>query len=55
MSYECLKTLKDSEKSRVYLVFDSEKQKMLVEKHMSGEIGVYQKLVELHHCYLPKI
>ena len=44
MSYECLKTLKDSEK-----------QKMLVEKHMSGEIGVYQKLVELHHCYLPKI
>lgn len=55
MDHERLKTLGETEKSRVYLVFDSERQRMLVEKRMAGEVEVYQKLSELRHPYLPRI
>lgn len=55
VDYEQLKTLSETEKSSVYLVFDSEQQRVLVEKHLVGEVAVYQKLLKLRHPYLPKI
>lgn len=55
MDYERLKVLSETEKSSVYLVFDPQRQKMLVEKRMNGEIEVYRRLAELSHPYLPKI
>ena len=55
MAYERLETLKKSEKSAVYLVFDSQTRRMLVEKHLRGEQSVYARLLELPHQYLPKL
>ena len=55
MDYERLKKLSETDKSIVYLVFDPQRQKMLVEKHIKGEIEVYQRLAECSHPYLPKI
>lgn len=54
MELERLETLKDSEKSKVYLVFDTESRRMLVEKHLQGDLPIYQRLAELPHPYLPK-
>ena len=55
MDYERLKVLSETEKSSVYLVFDPQRQRMLVEKRMNGEIEVYRRLAELNHPYLPEI
>ena len=55
MELERLETLKDSEKSKVCLVFDTENRRMLVEKHLRGELPVYERLAELPHPYLPKL
>lgn len=55
MELERLETLKDSEKSKVYLVFDTENRRMLVEKHLQGDLSIYQRLMNLPHPYLPKL
>lgn len=55
MEMERLKVLKDSPKSRVYLVYDHENRCMAVEKHLAGEITVYRQLQRLSHPYLPRI
>ena len=55
MELERLETLKASEKSKVYLVFDTENRRMLVEKHLQGNLPIYERLLELPHPYLPKL
>lgn len=55
MSYERLEVFKETNKSKVYLVYDSEHHRMAVEKHLHGEIKVYKLLKDLHHHYLPII
>jgi len=55
MELERLETLKDSEKSKIYLVFDTENRRMLVEKHLQGNLPIYQRLMNLPHPYLPKL
>ena len=55
MELERLETLKDSEKSKIYLVFDTESRHMLVEKRLEGNLPVYKRLAELLHPYLPKL
>lgn len=55
MELERLETLKDSEKSRIYLVFDTENRRMLVEKHLQGDLTIYERLAELPHPYLPEL
>ena len=55
MELERLETLKDSEKSKIYLVFDMENRRMLVEKHLQGNLPIYQRLMNLPHPYLPKL
>lgn len=53
--YEQLEILKDSDKSRIALVYDAENRRMAVEKHLRGELPVYRRLQEFSHPYLPKI
>ena len=55
MELERLETLKDSEKSKIYLVFDTKNRRMLVEKHLLGNLPIYERLLELPHPYLPKL
>ena len=55
MELERLETLKDSEKSKIYLVFDIDNRRMLVEKHLRGNLPIYQRLMNLSHPYLPKL
>lgn len=55
MELERLETLKDSEKSKIYLVFDIDNRRMLVEKHLRGNLPIYQRLMNLPHPYLPKL
>lgn len=55
MELERLETLKDSEKSKIYLVFDTENRRILVEKHLQGNLPIYQRLIKLPHPYLPKL
>ncbi len=55
MSYETVEILKESEKSRVALVYDGERRQMLVEKRLKGELPIYRQLLGLSHPYLPKI
>ena len=55
MGYERLQTLKESGKSRVYLVFDTENRRMAVEKRLHGELPVYDRLLSMPHPYLPKL
>jgi len=55
MEFERLETLKDSEKSKVYLAFDTENRRMLVEKHLQGNLHIYERLTGLPHPYLPKL
>lgn len=55
MELERLETLKDSEKSKIYLAFNTENRRMLVEKHLQGDLTIYERLLELPHPYLPKL
>lgn len=55
LTCERLATLKESEKSMVYLVLDTETKTMMVEKHLKGEQAVYARLRDLYHPYLPQI
>lgn len=55
MAYERLKTLKDTSKSQVFLIYDNETNQLLVEKHLKGDLEVYQQLLDLPHPYLPKL
>ena len=55
MELERLEILKDSEKSKIYLVFDAENRRMLVEKHLQGNLPIYRRLMNLPHPYLPKL
>lgn len=55
MELERLEALKDSEKSKIYLVFDTESRRMLVEKHLNGDLSIYQRIMKLPHPYLPKL
>lgn len=55
MEYELLERLKDSAKSRVDLVFDTENRRVMVQKRLRGELPVYKRLLELPHPYLPKL
>lgn len=55
MAFDYLEVLKESEKSSIYLVFDTEKRRIFVEKHLRGEQQVYQRLSEMSHQYLPQL
>lgn len=55
MSCETVEILKESEKSRVALIYDGEHRQMLVEKRLKGELPIYRQLLGLSHPYLPKI
>ena len=55
MELERLETLKDSEKSKIYLVFNTENRRILVEKYHQGNLPIYQRLMNLPHPYLPKL
>jgi len=55
MTYTHLKTLKDTQKSKIYLVYEEESRRLFVEKHLSGRVEVYAQLMKLEHKYLPKI
>ena len=55
MNFERLQILKESEKSKVYLAFDVESHRMLVEKHLKGTMEHYEILRSLHHSFLPSI
>lgn len=50
-----LETWKETEKSKVYLIYDQIRRCMSVEKHLAGHLDIYDKLQELQHPYLPKI
>lgn len=52
---EQLEVFKESDKSKVYLVYDNDNHRMAVEKHLHGELKVYKLLKELPHHYLPII
>lgn len=54
-TYQRIKTIKETEKSRIYLVFEDDAQTLLVEKHLQGHLALYRRLVDLHHPYLPKL
>ena len=55
MPFERIETLKDSDKSKVYLVYDQTRRQMLVEKHLSGEVEVYRRLKDMNHPFLPEL
>ena len=55
MDCERLETIKESDKSSVYLVFDKAGCRMAVEKHLAGELPVYRVLEGLRHPCLPAI
>lgn len=55
MAFERLKILKESEKSSVYLAFDTENRCVMVHKRLHGELTVYDRLLSLPHRYLPKL
>lgn len=55
MLYERLEVLKDTEKSKVYLIYNPNQHQMQMEKHLSGELEIYRRLQNLVHPYLPKL
>lgn len=50
-----LEVWKETEKSKVYLVYDQTHHCVAVEKHLLGYLDIYEKLQKLQHPYLPKI
>ena len=50
-----LEVWKETEKSKVYLIYDQVRHCMAVEKHLSGHLGIYEKLQNLKHPHLPII
>ncbi len=40
---------------KVYLVYDTENQRLAVEKHLQGDVRIYKQLQALSHSYLPKL
>lgn len=50
-----VKTLRESPKSRVYLVFREDTKTLMVEKHLHGRQDLYEKLCRMEHRYLPKL
>ena len=55
MEITYLETWKETEKSKVYLIYDQVQRCMAVEKHLTGHLDIYEKLQKLQHPYLPKI
>lgn len=55
METSYLEVWKETEKSKVYLIYDQTLRRMAVEKHLSGQLNIYRKLQKLPHPYLPKI
>lgn len=55
MSFELLETIKESEKSKIYLLFDLQKNRIIVEKHLTDQPELYRRLMNLPHPYLPTI
>lgn len=53
--YEYLNTLKESAKSKVYLVYNEECGRMEVEKRFPIRLAVYWQLAKLPHPYLPRL
>ena len=50
-----LEVWKETEKSKVYLIYDQVFHRVAVEKHLVGHLNIYEKLEKLQHPYLPKI
>ena len=50
-----LEVLKETDKSKVYLIYDKTLRGIAVEKHLNGRLDIYNKLQKLRHPYLPKI
>ena len=55
MTYQTVKILKESEKSTISLVIDAESGRMMVEKRLSSELSIYQRLMSLPHPFLPQL
>ena len=50
-----MERLEELKTGKVYLVYDSEKHRMAVEKHLQGRCAIYERLKALPHLYLPKL
>lgn len=50
-----MERLEELKIGKVYLVYDSEKHRMAVEKHLQGRCAIYERLKALPHPYLPKL
>lgn len=50
-----MERLEELKTGKVYLVYDSEKHRMAVEKHLQGRCAIYERLKVLPHSYLPKL
>lgn len=50
-----MERLEELKTGKVYLVYDSEKHHMAVEKHLQGRCAIYERLKALSHPYLPKL
>ncbi len=50
-----MERLEELKTGKVYLVYDSEKHRMAVEKHLQGRCAIYERLKALPHPYLPKL
>lgn len=55
MEASYLEVWKETDKSKVYLIYDQPRRCMAVEKHLNGHLDIYEKLQKLQHPYLPKI
>ena len=50
-----LEVWKETDKSKVYLIYDQARRCIAMEKHLTGHLDIYEKLQKLQHPYLPKI
>lgn len=55
IEYEEIKLLKQSEKSTVLLVRETDGEKLFVQKILKGQHHIYSELLNWHHPYLPKL
>ena len=55
METSYLEVWKETDKSKVYLIYDQTHHRIAVEKHLNGYLDIYEKLQTLQHPYLPKI
>lgn len=52
--YERIETIKESNKSNIYLCFDNLNNRLVIEKQLNGKLDIYNKLITLKHKNLPE-